>query len=194
MKNSTIQYYNMHADAFAAGTENADMQECRAHFLQYLQPGQKILDAGCGSGRDTLAFLSAGYAVDAMDASESLCRIASKRTGIPIRCQRFEELDDENIYDGIWACASLLHVPKEALPDVLLRLHRLLLPRGILYASFRYGAGDRIKDGRYFHDMDECECRKLLEPAGFRVIEIFITTDVRKDRTSERWTNVIARK
>lgn len=194
MKNSTIQYYDKHAGAFTADTENADMQECRTRFLQYLQPGQKILDAGCGSGRDIIAFQSAGYSVDAFDASEALCHIASEKSGIQVKQQRFEELEGANIYHGIWACASLLHVMPEDLPDVLKRLHALLLPEGVLYASFKFGNGIRDKEGRFFHDMDEKECRKELESAGFTVDELFITADVRSGRSAEKWVNVIARK
>ena len=107
MNEETIQYYNRHAEEFCAGTFSADMSRSRDRFLAYLQPGSAILDAGCGSGRDTLAFLSAGYQVDAFDASEEMCRIASQKTGISVRKQRFEKLEGQELYDGIWACASL---------------------------------------------------------------------------------------
>ena len=119
MNDQTIQYYDEHAEAFVADTESADMQECRERFLRYLEPGQKILDAGCGSGRDVVAFKEAGYDVEAFDASAEICRIASEKTGIEVRQMRFEELDGEDQYDGIWACASLLHVKPEDLPDAL---------------------------------------------------------------------------
>ena len=92
MSDKTIRYYDRNAEEFAAGTVNADMQELRAGFLKYLRPGAKILDAGCGSGRDALAFLKAGYEVDAFDGSAQMCRIASERTGISVRQLRFEDL------------------------------------------------------------------------------------------------------
>ena len=194
MSDQTIHYYDTHAEEFVAGTENADMQECRGRFLWYLKPDQKILDAGCGSGRDVIAFLKAGYEVEAFDASPEICRIASEKTGIEVKQLRFEELKGENRYDGIWACASLLHVKPEDLPDVLRRLHRLLKPEGVLYASFKRGAGVRDKDGRCFTDLTETECRDLLVEAGFSVKELFITTDVRAGREDEKWVNAIAGK
>ena len=194
MNDKTIDYYNSNAAAFAAGTENADMSECRGRFLSYLTPGAAILDAGCGSGRDMAAFRDAGYEVSGFDASEELCRIAAEKTGIPVKQLFFEELEGEQEYDGIWACASLLHVARTDLPDVLRRLHKLMRPNGILYASFKYGTGERIKEGRYFCDFTEESCRSLMEQAGFGVIEIFVTGDVREGRGDEKWVNVIAEK
>ena len=155
MNDQTIRYYDEHAEDFVAGTENADMRECRERFLCYLKAGQKILDAGCGSGRDVIAFREAGYEVDAFDASAAICRIASEKTGIEVKQMRFEELEGANQYDGIWACASLLHVKPEDLPDVLQRLCRLLKTEGILYVSLKDGSAEREKDGRYFHDLTE---------------------------------------
>lgn len=192
MNEETIQYYNRHAEEFCAGTFSADMSRSRDRFLAYLQPGSAILDAGCGSGRDTLAFLSAGYQVDAFDASEEMCLIASQKTGIPVRKQRFEKLEGEELYDGIWACASLLHVAAADLPDVLVRLYRLLKKQGIMYVSFKLGDGERQKDGRYFNDMREEILCRLLCDAGFTVKETFITQDVRENRQDEAWVNVIA--
>ena len=192
MNEETIQYYNRHAEEFCAGTFSADMSGSRDRFLAYLQPGSAILDAGCGSGRDTLAFLSAGYQVDAFDASDEICRIASQKTGIPVRKQRFEKLEGRELYDGIWACASLLHVAAADLPDVLVRLYRLLKKQGIMYVSFKLGDGEWQKDGRYFNDMREEILCRLLCDAGFTVKETFITQDVRENRQDEAWVNVIA--
>lgn len=191
MNNKTIDYYNAHATAFAAGTENADMSECRERFLRYLSPEGMILDAGCGSGRDIIEFRDAGYRVRGFDASGELCRIAAEKTGIPVMQKRFEDLEGDAEYDGIWACASLLHVARTDLPDVLHRLHRLLKPNGILYASFKYGNEERIKDGRYFCDFTEASCRSMMEQADFIIKEIFVTGDVREGRGDEKWVNVI---
>jgi 2-polyprenyl-3-methyl-5-hydroxy-6-metoxy-1,4-benzoquinol methylase len=194
MNEETIQYYNRHAEEFCAGIFSADMSGSRDRFLAYLHQGSVILDAGCGSGRDTLAFLSAGYQVDAFDASDEICRIASQKTGIPVRKQRFEKLEGEELYDGIWACASLLHVAAADLPDVLVRLYRLLKKQGIMYVSFKLGDGERQKDGRYFNDMREEVLCRLLCGAGFTVKETYITQDVRENRSVEAWVNVIAEK
>jgi len=190
----TIDYYNTHAASFVAGTLSADMSGLRSRFLRFVPAGGRILDAGCGSGRDSLAFLEAGFQVDAFDASETLCRIASERLGFPVKCTRFEDLAGENEYDGIWACASLLHVAAADLSDVMERLCRLLKPGGAIYVSFKEGDGERTKEGRYFHDMTADGCRQLLEDAGLEVLDLLVTDDVRKDREGERWVNAVGRK
>ncbi len=193
MENETIQYYDEHAAEFADATENADMEFCRDQFLKRIGPWARILDAGCGGGRDTQAFLDAGYKVEAFDASEKLCEIASAKTGIPVKHMRFEELEEEGRYHAIWACASLLHVKKADLPDVAARLYRALKPGGVLYASFKLGTEERDWYGRYYCDMTEESIRELYENAGFAVEEVFLTRDVRPDRT-EVWVNAIGAK
>lgn len=191
--NSTIDYYNQNAEAFVSGTLQADMSYCRDRFMKYLSPGCRILDAGCGSGRDTIAFAEKGYEVDAFDASEEICRLASANTGIEVKCLRFEDLSGADEYDGIWACASLLHVRKKDLPEVFHKLGVLLKGGGILYASFKYGTGEREKNGRRFSDMTEQELTDLVTREGLNILELFRTKDVRPDR-DEEWVNVIVEK
>jgi len=191
--NETIEYYNQNAEEFVSGTIHADMSDGRQRFLKYVKPGARILDAGCGSGRDSLAFLKEGYQVDAFDASEEICRIASDLLGFPVACKRFEELEGTSVYDGIWACASLLHVNGENLPDVMQRLKSLLKENGILYASFKEGSSERMKGGRFFHDMTEESCRDLFANAGLKILELYTSGDVRAGRSGERWVNVIGK-
>lgn len=139
----TLSYYDENATAFCEGTRNADMSEMRGRFQQYLKPGDLILDAGCGSGRDSKFFMESGYRVVALDGSKEMCRQASAYLGQEIQCRRFEEIDEKEVYDGIWACASLLHVPYELLPKVIARLITALVDGGVLYASFKYGEEER---------------------------------------------------
>lgn len=203
----TISYYNENAVVFCEGTRNADMSETRGRFLQYLKPDALILDAGCGSGRDSKAFMESGYRVVAMDGSEKMCRLASKYLGQEVQCRRFEDIDEKDRYDGIWACASLLHVPYELLPKVIAKLVDALVDGGVLYASFKYGGdkmkGEREAGGRYFTDLTEEGWRKVLEEVederkGSRkkleTVECFVTGDVREGRGGERWLNVVGRK
>ena len=191
--NSTIDYYNQNAEAFVSGTLQVDMSYCRDRFMKYLSPGCRILDAGCGSGRDTIAFAEKGYEVDSFDASEEICRLASANTGIEVKCLRFEDLSAADEYDGIWACASLLHVRKKDLPEVFHKLGILLKDGGILYASFKYGTDEREKNGRCFSDMTEQELTDLVTREGLNILELFRTKDVRPDR-DEEWVNVIVEK
>lgn len=191
---STIEYYNSNAEEFIEGTLNADMSACMDSFFSYVEPGGTILDAGCGSGRDALAFLQRGYKVEAFDASEELCRKASEYSGVEVRCLRFEEFCEYDRYDGIWACASLLHVEREQLPTVLGALRAALKPDGVIYVSFKYGDSDRMKGGRFFVDMNEKSITELLTSAGMKIVECFVTGDVREGRSNEKWINAIARR
>ena len=109
-KNQTIQYYDQNAADFVENTRNVDFHVMQDEFIEGLPAGAKILDLGCGSGRDTKYFLEHGYRVDAIDGSAELCTLASEYTGIPVKCQLFQELDASEVYDGIWACSSLLHL------------------------------------------------------------------------------------
>ena len=192
--NKTIDYYNTHAAEFAGSTQNADMSPSRDLFVSYVKPGGKILDAGCGIGRDSKAFLEMGYSVDAFDASEEMCRIAEINTGISVKKQRFEEFCEEDKYDGIWACASLLHVNEKELPDILERMKKALKKDGVMYLSFKYGKGEHIRGERFFTDMNEISLRKILESTNFEITDIYITDDVRKERKNEKWANAIVRK
>ena len=197
----TLSYYNENAIAFCEGTRNADMSETRGRFLQYLKQGDLILDAGCGSGRDSKFFMESGYRVVAMDGSGEMCRLASNYLGQEVQCRRFEDVDEKDRYDGIWACASLLHVPHELLPKVIARLIVALVDGGVLYASFKYGEEEREAGGRYFTDLREDGWKKILEEAeeemkGSRLetVECFATGDVREGRGEEKWLNVVGRK
>ena len=193
----TLSYYDENAAVFCEGTRNADMSEMRGRFQQYLKSGALILDAGCGSGRDSKFFMESGYRVVALDGSKEMCRQASAYLGQEVQCRRFEEIDEKEVYDGIWACASLLHVPYELLPKVIARLIVALVDGGVLYASFKY----REAGGRYFTDLREDGWKKVLEEAeeeikGSRLetVECFVTGDVREGRGGEKWLNVVGRK
>ena len=194
-QNKTIEYYNNHAEEFCAKTKAADMSYCYEKFKQYVKPNGKVLDVGCGSGRDSKRFIEDGYRVEAMDASEEICKYASKYIGQQVKCHRIEEITYENEFDGIWACASLLHVAKEEMSSVIEKLCRALKENGILYVSFKLGSGERFADGRFFNDYTEKDIRIFFsEQNGFEIKECFVTEDVREERKHEKWINVIVRK
>ena len=195
MKNSTLEYYDQNAEQFFKTTADVDFTDNQDRFLQYLQLGSRILDLGCGSGRDARYFLEKGYQVDATDGSAEICRLASEYTGIPVRQMLFNELDAEEEYDGIWACASILHLSEDELRDVMHRIGTALKEGGIFYTSFKYGdfAGER--NGRYFRDFTEESFREFLTDFHeFRMTDQWITSDVRPNRGEERWLNVLLRR
>ena len=152
MMDKTLNYYNENAQSFASGTVSVEFTEMQDRFLEKLDPGAYILDFGCGAGRDTKYFLSQGYRVDAIDGSEQLCQIASDHTGIKVRQMLFQELEANEKYDGIWACASILHLPKKELKEVLKKMLTALKNDGWIYTSFKYGEYEGNRNGRYFTD------------------------------------------
>lgn len=195
MVNNTLNYYNTNANSFVSSTLSVDFSQTQDKFLCLLPPAASILDFGCGSGRDTKYFLDAGMQVDATDGSEELCRLASEYTGIPVRQMLFEELDAKAQYDGIWACSSILHLPKDALKDVLMKMIVALKEHGIIYTSFKYGTFEGERNGRFFTDFTEETFREFVSDVDeIKIEESWITGDVRPGRGDERWLNLILRK
>lgn len=195
MNNNTIDYYNQNATEFCQRTLELDMSYCQDKFLNYLQKGNCILDAGCGSGRDSKYFLEQGMEVISMDAAEKMCKLAAQYIGQPVKCLRFEDMEWEEEFDGVWASASLLHVRKTDLLDVLVKLHRALKKKGILYISVKYGAAQEERMGRFFSDYSVGELKEILKKEGlFDVLECFETADSREGYENKLWVNAIAQR
>ena len=192
---NTIDYYNQNAKEFIDGTVSVDFRHIQNMFLELLPERARILDFGCGSGRDTKYFLEQGYMVDAIDGSLELCKAASKYTGITVKHMFFQELNEEEIYDGIWACASVLHTKREELPEIIRKMSLATKANGIIYLSFKYGEFEGERNGRYFTDMTEDSMAEIL--FGFPELKVekqWVTGDVRVGREDERWLNMILRK
>lgn len=195
MDKTTLNYYNTNAQVFVQGTVDVDFHVTQDRFLEQLQKGASILDFGCGSGRDTKYFLDRGYTVDATDGSTELCRLASEYTGISVKQMLFAELEDMDKYDGIWACASILHLDWIELVSVMQKMVRALKVEGVIYTSFKYGQFTGERSGRFFTDLDESGLARLLkEVGGLEVKELWITGDVRPGRGEEKWLNVLLKK
>ena len=187
----TIDYYNTNADTYYTSTVALDMSAQYAFFEKHLAPGAHILDLGCGSGRDSKHFLECGYRVTAVDGSKELCAKAQALTGLPVRNLLFQDLDYVNQFDGVWACASLLHVRAEELPLVLLKVANALKEGGVLYASFKYGRAGEERDGRYYTDMDEEGLQALVKTVpGVVIEEVSISGDM-QNRSQVRWLNMV---
>lgn len=193
--NTTINYYNLNAKNFIENTQNADMHLTQDKFLQLLPESASILDFGCGSGRDTKYFLEKGYQVVATDGSAELCRLASSFTGIKVKEMLFQELDEIGVYDGIWACSSILHLPKQELLPVIRKMCIALKDNGVIYTSFKYSNFEGERNGRYFTDFTEDTFREFIKVIPELMIEDqWITLDVRPGRGEEKWLNLILRK
>lgn len=188
---NTKDFYNRNAQDFINDTFNVNMENIYEGFLKYIPSDGKILDVGCGSGRDALYFKKLGFAVDAFDYSESLVKLAKEKTGLDIQHKSFYDLDAVNEYDGIWACASLLHCERSRLIEVMQKIIDALKENGICYVSFKYGDQDRIKDGRSFTDLNEIQVQEILTHIeNVQLLEQWITTDNRPER-QESWLNII---
>jgi SAM-dependent methyltransferase len=176
-------YYDEHARRYVEDTVDVDLGPLYGRFLAHVPPGGALLDAGCGSGRDARRFRAAGYRVEAFDASPAMAALAAEHCGLPVAVRRFQDVDWQGRFDGVWACASLLHVPRVELPDVLRRLARALKPGGVLYASFKHGRGEREHAGRRFTDLDEAGLDALLRAVpGLALVERWVSRDVRPGR------------
>lgn len=186
-----VDYYEKHAEQFYVDTVAVDMGSLYQHFLKHVPAGQCILDAGCGSGRDALAFQRLGYSVEAFDASPALASKASQLLKQPVEVLTFEQFSAPPSFAGIWACASLLHVPAADLPDTFSRLWAALLPGGVLYCSFKYGDAERAKDGRHFTDANEERMQLWTRHlAGCVRQKSWVTEDQRPGRV-EQWFNLL---
>ncbi|MBL1386681.1 MAG: class I SAM-dependent methyltransferase [Colwellia sp.] len=192
MPSTTLTYYNNNAQTFSDSTLNVDMSALYAEFLPHVKQHGHILDAGCGSARDAMYFKNQGFTVSAFDASPALAKLASNHLQQPVEVKTFQELECVNKYDGIWCCASLLHVPKAELPQVFLKLQNALKPDGVLYVSFKYGTQERVHNCREFTDLNESALTALItHHTGLKIIKQWQTVDQRPERESQVWLNAL---
>ena len=191
----TIIFYNENAKTFMDTTLNVDFSSVQNRFLNKLHKESLILDFGCGSGRDTKYFMGQGHTVEAVDGSIEMCKLASEYTGIEVKKMYFQDLQEVDKYDAIWACSSILHLPYPELVDVMKKMSIALKEKGFIYTSFKYGTYEGVRNSRYFTDMTEESTEKLLqEIPELQIDECWITSDVRPGRGEEKWLNLILQK
>jgi len=188
-----MDYYELNANKFCFATFDLDLTSIVKEFLKYIPAGGRVLDAGCGSGRDACTFKKLGYNVAAFDSSPAMVEIASRNLGQKVQCMSFYDIDYDCFFDGIWACASLLHVKRDDLASVLSKLKKSVILNGCIYVSFKLGDAERVdKHGRYFNDLNEEGLNIILKKTdGLISKEMWITQDARPDRNDEFWLNAI---
>lgn len=196
---ATVEYYQQHTDRFIAQTVNVDMQDLYEAFIKQLpqQPRLQIIDVGCGSGRDAAYFANKGYQVTACDASTHLIAWARNHwadSDVDWHTLRFEDIHHQPWHQrfiGVWACASLLHVAFDELPTLIESLLMTLTEHGVMYASFKYGDGERVENGRFFCDMNEQRWQKVKSKLTVSFNDtLWLTIDKRHDYQGQ-WLNVL---
>ena len=191
----TIKYYDQKSQEFFDNTVSVKFKDNQDRFLKYLKPGMRILDFGSGSGRDTKYFISNDFIVDAIDGSLEMCKLSSSYTGQKTIHMSFDEFDSKDMYDAVWACASILHLEIDDIIIVFGKIFSALKKEGIFYTSFKLGEFEGMIGDRYFTYMTEQKLRSLVnENSQFEIEEMWISTDVREDRENEKWINSILRK
>lgn len=192
MDKETLDWYEAHASSYSLSTKDSLVKDALGEFLSFLPPCSRILDLGCGSGRDSAYFLSLGHNVDSIDGSAQMAKEAKRLFGIDVRLCDILSLDANEEYRGIWAQASLLHLTIEELVTAFRLIERALEEDGILYASFRIGTFDTREEGRLYTNMTEERLRSLLSPS-LSLEKTWESKDVRKGM-DHRWLNSIIRK
>jgi len=188
-------WYEANAQTFFDRSVDASILVQQRRFADLLPAGGRVLDAGCGAGRDAKVFREWGFQVVATEAAPALAALARAHSGVDVRVMTFDQMDWDHAFDGVWACASLLHVTRADLPATLRRLRRALVPGGAWFMSFKYGDQERESGGRWFTDLDEAGAERLLAQAGgLELIEMQVSHDVRPERSSDRWLSLLCRR
>jgi SAM-dependent methyltransferase len=163
---ATLQFYGNNAEAYAKRTFTSRQARLTA-FLAQLSPSASILELGCGAGGDTAEMLARGFDVRPTDGSPEMAELASKHLGRPVETLLFHDLNEVDSYDGVWANACLLHVPREQLAAVLSLIHRALKPGGVFFASYKEGEdGGRDALDRYYNYPSQEWLRATYAAAG----------------------------
>lgn len=191
----TLDFYNQHAKEYFFQTVKADLSATYKKFLPFIKKEGLILDLGCGSGRDSYYFKQNGYQIVAVDGSKELATQASLLLGKPVLNQLFEDIQFNEEFDGVWACASLLHVSAKELPSILIKIRESLKKEGVFYISVKEGEGSGVEDGRFFQYYSPSQFHHLISQCGGLKIETaWSHTELRDEGNKVVWLNVIGRK
>lgn len=196
MNKETLDFYNNNSKSYLESTLDIDMSHLYSDFLSKIPSEGSILDLGCGSGRDSKAFIDKGYKVTAVDGSKELAKEASKIIGQEVIISRFEDLELTQMYNGIWACASLLHVNRKDIVDVIKNISFNLKKDGVFYMSFKYGDDEYFDDkGRYFNCHTEDSFKEIISNIPeLSIRKIYKSGDTLGGRNSLVWLNVLITK
>ncbi|MBC8260221.1 MAG: methyltransferase domain-containing protein [Planctomycetia bacterium] len=194
MHSSTIRFYEDNASEYSLNTIREDMRHAYSKFIPMISKNGSIVDAGCGSGRDSIFFLNQGFEVSSFDASSKMVEVASRNSGMEIWVGEFKDFHSEKLFDGVWACASLLHLSRDLIPGTIQHLSRYLKNKGVFYLSFKFGTGERESNGRFFCDMDHTLCMDLIQEIdGLELREYWTSVQSSADHET-KWSNLLLQK
>ncbi len=195
LEQNMFEYYETHSDNVIERTASPGRDEQLAKFLSLMPEHAAILDAGCGAGYDSLYMLASGFDVISMDASSTLVNFASQLTQRPVLHLKFQEIEFDNRFDGIWANASLLHVPRKNLSAVIRRLANALKPGGILFTKFVHGTQQTQRGGILFNDLTEALFEDVLShQANLQLLQAWVSPDDPPARPGREWLHVLVQK
>ena len=190
----SIDYYNRYAVPYYEETVDVDMTEVIEPFMELLPENAEVLDLGCGSGRDTIVLEERGFYVTPMDGSEEMCKLAEINTDQEVLQMTYDEMEFDDVFDGIWACAALVHLTDDEMREIMKKLIQALKADGILYFSVHKGDRDGIYNGRYFRDYTRKELSDLMEEfPELELINIWTTLDARSGKSDGQLLNVLAK-
>lgn len=197
---TTLDYYNQNAASFDERTRHYDISPRLQAFVELLPRTEnrvaRILDVGCGPGREVQAFRKLGFDAMGIDGSREMIALAGTITpDARFEHIAFHEIAFDNEFDGIWACASLLHVPADQIDDAMRRISRALRVGGVLYMSVKQGDGHRTHaDGRFFNDYSEASLRELFaRHVSFELIRIDHAPPDQNQSDRKSWLHALAR-
>ena len=190
----TLEWYNDNAARYAAETVDTDMRMVCDRFLALVRPGGRVLDLGCGSGRDLKYFREQGFEAEGLDGSAELCKLAADHSGCPVQCCSLEDwIPAPDLYDGIWCCAVLHHLPEAEIGRFFAEKLFCLREGGVLYFCGKSKlTGARDARGRWFSPFTEELARVWAESAGLEAVDIWVSGD--SQGRAERWVNCLARR
>ncbi len=190
----TTSFYDDNAETYAARDRKPPTARLDA-FLAALPEKARILELGCGGGQDCAYMLSKGFDVTPTDGSAELARQAEKLIGRPVKIMRFEELSAHEEFNGVWAEASLLHVPRADLPGILTLIRSALKQDGVFHASFKAGTAEGHDSfGRYYNYPSMEWLQTLFDAGGWRDISINEVDGGGYDGKPTRWLHLATRK
>lgn len=192
IENSTLSWYKENASQYAEATQCSLVHDALGEFLSRIKEGGRILDYGCGCGRDSYYFMKHGFFLDSMDGSMEMIKEAERLFGIHPIFASFLSLNEIERYDGIWAQASILHLYENDLKTSLSLIERALKNGGVFYSSFRKGERDGYEDGRWYTNMTVDRFSSLL-PSKLYIEKAWESKDVRPS-VEKNWLSIISRK